>query len=421
MKTDYHNKEQLSFKYILTADNNWTLFKSMFQKELSDDVIKEVEKMLNCCNPKNGFATYLCLNCGQTKKIPFSCKSKLCSPCGKKYTDIWSNELIKYLLNTPHFHITLTVSDKLWPYIQANPELQKLLLNTAAKNITRLFSEFNEQKVKITLGQIWVLHPFGDDLESKHHCHGIVTAGGLSKKNQCVTLPKDFIPYAAIRKKWQYDILTAIRKHMPPSIKLNAIIDWCFKTNNNGFYIHVRKIYGKSQYVLKYIARYVRHPAISNSRIINYNGTEVTFTYEREGKEHIKTMPKFKFIKAVIQHIVPKQFKVIRRIGLYSRRSKAKHEIASRILQSNPTTITRSFNWRRNITQYTGKDPLVCDHCNCKMELYQITYPTPNGFKTVGGLHWIIGGADYAQPPPPIQKNEKVKEQEWCQLHLSEL
>lgn len=418
------SNNQLSFKYILTTDNNWTFFKSMYHKELREDVIQEVEKMLICCNPKNGFATYICPNCGQTITVPFSCKSKICTSCGKKYTDIWANKLSKELLNAPHQHIVLTVSEKLWPYIHNQPELYKLLLDTAAETISKIFSERNKLKTKIIPGLILVLHPFGDDLDPHPHVHILATEGGLSKNNQWASL--DFIPYAVVRKHWQYEILTAIRNSLPPSVKLNAIIDWCFTYNKNGFYVRIRKIGGPKQAILKYIARYIRHPAISNSRIIAYDGTNVTFTYEENNKQLIKTMPKFQFIKAVLQHIVPKQFKVIRRVGLYSRRSKAKYKTASICLgrlQSNPSTTTSSFNWRRNVTQYTGRDPIKCNRCNCEMHLYQITYPTPNGYKTVGGLHWTYeeGGITYAQPPPPIKETEKIKEQEWHQLHLSKL
>jgi hypothetical protein len=50
---------------------------------------KEVEKMLNCHK--------------------HSCNSRICSSCGKRYTDQWSNKLTDYLLPIPHQHIVLTV------------------------------------------------------------------------------------------------------------------------------------------------------------------------------------------------------------------------------------------------------------------------------------------------------------------------
>ena len=83
-------KDELSFEYILKVDDNWWQFKALYGKKLRLVVIKEVEKMLLCRDPKGGFATYLCTFCGETKVIPLSCNSRLCSRCGKRYADIWA-------------------------------------------------------------------------------------------------------------------------------------------------------------------------------------------------------------------------------------------------------------------------------------------------------------------------------------------
>lgn len=420
MQHDLFNDQPLSFEYILKTDNNWTLFKSLSAHKLRPETIQEVEKMLLCCNPQNGFATFICTHCGHTKKIHFSCKSKSCCRCGKKYTDNWSNELNSTLLHTTHMHIILTVSDKLWNPLQLDISLQKLLLDSAAKTISKVFSLYNKQKLKITTGTILVLHPFGDDLSPNFHVHAITTTGGLSKNNSWVNA--DFIPYDAFRKIWQYEILTALRKQRPD---LTHVIDCCFKSNSNGFLVFcVRKIHPNKRSLLKYLSRYVRHPAISNRRIIAYNGTHVTFSYEKYGKKSYKTIPKFDFILAVLQHITPKHFKVIRRLGLYSRRSKTKYNIASELLQppSSNNISASTFNWRRNKMNFSGSDPIKCERCNHQMELLSITYPTKTGYKTVGGFHWIIreGGLNYVQHLQPPQKHI-FKEQKRCSIHMSKL
>ena len=64
----------ITLEYILRKDNNWEQFKSLYGNKLRSVIIKEVEKMLNCCKPKSGFATFICLNCGKTKIVPFTCK-----------------------------------------------------------------------------------------------------------------------------------------------------------------------------------------------------------------------------------------------------------------------------------------------------------------------------------------------------------
>ncbi len=256
---------ELSFEDILKKDNNWILFKNLYKDELPEYVIHETEKMLNCRTPGCGFAKYICPHCGSIKTIPFSCKSKLCSCCGKKHTDIWSQTVSEKLLNRDHRHIVLTVSDKLWGFFINNPSLQKLLLDTAARVIKKAFSKTE----KVTAGFILVLHPFGDDLKANFHVHAVVTCGGLSKDNTRF-INVSYIDYDFIRKVWQYEILTALRKALPQRKHiLNPIIDWCFKYKTNGFVVFAdRVIKGSKKAALGYVARYTRHPPISKRRII---------------------------------------------------------------------------------------------------------------------------------------------------------
>lgn len=49
------------------------------------DVVKEdVERMINCGDISKGHAVYTC-KYGEEKKVAFTCKSRFCSSCGKKY------------------------------------------------------------------------------------------------------------------------------------------------------------------------------------------------------------------------------------------------------------------------------------------------------------------------------------------------
>ncbi len=380
---------ELSFETILRKDNNWTLFKELYKNKLPENVIRETEKMLACCTPECGLAKYVCPHCGRIKTIPFSCKSKLCSRCGKKHTDIWSQDVSEKLLNCDHRHIVLTISDKLWPFFINTPDLQKLLLDTAAKIIKKTFSH----KQNITTGFILVLHPFGDDLKPNFHVHALVTCGGLSKDNSRF-INVNYIDYEYIRKTWQYEILTALRKTLP-QLKhiLNPIIDWCFKYKTNGFVIFAdRVIKDSKKAALSYITRYTRHPPISKRRIIGYDGISVSFSYEAYGKNLIKNMPKFEFIMAVLQHTSSKHFKTIRRFGLYSRRSSLKYQTAKDLLETcfKPMPKLKDFDWRKNIAAFTGKDPLACDKCGQALVLFSITYYDKYGaLKTIEKDDWF--------------------------------
>jgi len=88
-----------------------------------------------------------------------------------------------------------------------------------------------------------------------------------------------------------------------------------------GYYVHPgRRIIPKKQ-IAKYTGRYVRHPAIANGRIIAYDKKRVTFFYKDNLMRKITiTRTVNDFISSLIQHIPPKQFKIVRYYGKYCRK-----------------------------------------------------------------------------------------------------
>ena len=135
------------------------------------------------------------------------------------------------------------------------------------------------------------------------------------------------------------------------------------------------------------MARYVRHPAIADSRIIDYDTENVTFVYEREGVTHTVVMNKYEFIHNVIKHIPDKHFKMVRYYGIHSRRSKKSVHMAMEKLGLLVKYFIKKFSWRKNVSEYTGKDPLECEKCNGEMMLYKVKYCNKEGeLREYGGL-----------------------------------
>ena len=129
--------------------------------------------MLNCGNPKNGFATYICLDCGERKRVGFSCKSRVCSSCGKVHADNWAQQLASRMINVIHRHITFTLPSELWRLLEENPEWRKELFGAANETL--------RQVIKTTPGIVMVLHPYGKDLKANFHLHVLVTEGGVNE------------------------------------------------------------------------------------------------------------------------------------------------------------------------------------------------------------------------------------------------
>jgi len=88
----------------------------------------------------------------------------------------------------------------------------------------------------------------------------------------------------------------------------------------------------------------------------------------------------------MIQHIMPKQFRMIRHWGLYARNKVGKIREVLASLFEGLREITRDFkqmareratslNWRERIKKSFGKDPLICLQCGSEMILYKIWHP----------------------------------------------
>lgn len=380
----------LTFKLILLLNDNWTEYKESGKYNIREVEIKEVEKMLDCMDPEKCYSVYRCCGCGETKVIPHSCKSRICSQCGKKHADEWAEKINAMMYAVPYRHVILTVTDRLWKYFEGNSRLQKLMLNTAAKVMKEIVREHNKKKKKAEPGIIMVLHQFGRDLKTNMHVHMLMTEGGLTKSGEWIEMP--YIDYKTIRKKWQYWILTELRKAEPRNREIAEIIDWCFKERKNGFNIQAeRRIEGKTKRAARYMARYVRHPAIADSRIRGYDTKNVTFVYEREGKEYTVVMEKNEFIHNVIKHIPDRNFKMVRYFGLHARRAKRNVRIAMEKLGLVIKYVIKPFSWRKNIKEYEGKDPLKCEKCGNEMLLEEVVYRDKSGcLKRYGGLDMFL-------------------------------
>jgi hypothetical protein len=80
-----------------------------------------------------------------------------------------------------------------------------------------------------------------------------------------------------------------------------------------GYYVWSKDV--EIDAIAKYVGRYVRHPVISNRKILSYDMDSITFL--KDNKKSITD-----FISSLIQHIPPKNFKIVRYYGSYSRRAK---------------------------------------------------------------------------------------------------
>lgn len=390
---------------ILFSFNTWGDYKIRYGDSLRQVEIENVERMRLCRKPQNGYKVYQCPKCGTKKYVPFTCKSRLCTSCGAKAANEWAEKINHKLLKVPHRHVVFTIPETLRELFK-NQDYQKILFQASKvtmEDMIKFSNKRSKKKIKLKIGMIQVLHTYGADTKHNPHVHSIVTEGGFDRKKNWIHV--NFIRYGGWRRKWQYELLTRLKKEMPRCKETNDFIDRNFKKYPNGFVIYGKRRFEKREgwNMARYIGRYVKHPPIAESRITAYDGKQVTFWYkDTKTKRTITvTMDKFEFVRTLLSHIPEKNFKIVRYCGIYSRRG-YKHR-QTEFSEEEAKLVIRS--WRDEIKRVFHHDPLLCPNCNTEMKLVGICYE--------GSENYPVEDETLSGKPPP---NRNLSQRERMQL-----
>jgi hypothetical protein len=87
--------------------------------------------------------------------------------------------------------------------------------------------------------------------------------------------------------------------------------------------VYAKPAFGGPSQVLRYLGRYTHRVAISNHRIVSFDGERVTFRYRdyaHGGKHRLMTLTAVEFLRRFFLHVLPKGFVRIRHYGFLANR-----------------------------------------------------------------------------------------------------
>jgi hypothetical protein len=340
-----HQQPRYSVRNILIDRDNWKKYK-LSHHDLRADQVKQIESMLLCNDPSKGFFYYRCDDCEYGFTRGFRCNSRVCSRCGTSYVNKWAQKTTQRLLKVGHSHIIFTMPACLWPLIKDNWDCIKELAATAYKVLVETMSRSAKQP--IAPGMISSLHTYGADMKYNVHFHTIVTNGGMSAKTK-VWKNVDYLPYEILRIKWKIYCTQVITKHIAKTAQNQKVLEAVYYDYRSGFNVKVIKTKIPTKELIRYIARYIRHPPISNRRIVDYNGEWVTIVCGKKNNNYYVRYSTDEFITRLLWHIPQKGFKLIRYYGIYCRTK----------INKPPKT-----DKQETITKYTqSKLSLPCPKC----------------------------------------------------------
>jgi Putative transposase len=234
-------------------------------------------------------------------------------------------------------------------------------------------------------GYITVLHTHGRNGQYHPHLHLLATSGGDDAQGERWQ-HLQYFPYALLRRKWQWHLLTMLRQTLEPDT-ITPLVDACFRKYPGGLVTNVQKGKVPSQYqsVARYVAKYVVSPPIAVRRIDRYDGVRVTYHYRSHRTERVEheTVAVETFIGRMVQHTMPKGFKRIRYAGVQATKTFAKVKVLMQAALAKVEGVVKGavqiiarLTYRQRYQQSTGRDPLRCPHCQREMAVWRIWHPS---------------------------------------------
>jgi len=321
---------------------------------LSLTQLKVMPAIENCRTAALGGHVEACEDCGHWRIAYNSCRNRHCPKCQGAAARTWLAEREADLLPVGYFHVVFTLPAQIAAIAFHNKALLYDLLFRAASE-TMLTIAADPRHLGARIGITAVLHTWGSSMTHHPHVHMIVPGGGIAPGGErwISSRPAFLLPVRVLGKLFRRLFLTRLTQFYDTG-KLAFFGPLASLSERRAFLRHlapVRKkrwvVYAKPPFagpeaVLAYLSRYTHRVAISNRRILAFNGSDVTLRYKdyrKDGadRERIMTIPADEFIRRFLTHVLPRGFHRIRHYGLLAGSSrKASLALARDLLHVAP-------------------------------------------------------------------------------------
>ncbi|MCW5721595.1 MAG: IS91 family transposase [Devosia sp.] len=273
-----------------------------------------------------------CSDCGHQRIAYNSCRNRHCPRCQGAGARTWLEAQEANLLPVGYFHVVFTLPAQVAEIAFHNKAPVYDLLFKAASE-TMLTIAADPKHLGARIGITAVLHSWGSAMTHHPHIHMIVPGGGITPDGRWISSrPAFLLPVRVLGALFRRLFLTRLLD-LHGAGKLGFFGKLAGLSDRRAFQRHlapVRKkrwvVYAKAPFagpeaVLAYLSRYTHRVAISNSRLIAFDGTAVTFRYKdyrrsSADRQQVMTLAADEFIRRFLIHVLPRGFHRIRHYGL---------------------------------------------------------------------------------------------------------
>jgi hypothetical protein len=249
--------------------------------------------------------------------------------------------------------------------LQNQAELYNLLFRTVAETLREVAR--NPKHLGAEIGFFGILHTWGQNLLFHPHIHCVIPGGGIAPNKTRWIHPQYpfFLPIKVLSKVFRGKFVAALRRiHLKTRLTCVGSIQHlaelkCFSAFlrtlfRKAWVVYAKPAFGGPDQVLRYLGRYTHRVAISNHRLVSFDGKDVTFRwrdYACGNKQKMMTVSAEEFMRRFLLHILPKDFVRIRHFGVLANFRRSEFvDLCRKLLQMTPldrlvSTASSSISW----------------------------------------------------------------------------
>jgi predicted RNA-binding Zn-ribbon protein involved in translation (DUF1610 family) len=365
---------------ILRAQGN--RFLDRYQKSFDFQQLKAFRAIPRCRTAALGGHIDACPRCGYQAAISYnSCRNRHCPKCQTQLRERWLAARQRELLGTSYFHVVFTVPHELNVLALDNPSTFYDLLFAASAQ-TLLGVAADPKHLGAEIGLISILHTWGQNLLLHPHVHCAIPAGGLSLDHTRWVRPRYpfFLPVKVLSRVFRGKFCAGLkclyrRKRLrcagPASVLANPrqFHQLLRRVHRQDWVVYAKPAFGGPMEVLRYLGRYTHRVAISNHRLLAFDGEHVTFRwkdYAGGGKQRKMTLTATEFLRRFFLHVLPKGFVRIRHCGFLSNRFRSgRLPLCQKLLAMGASQLEESSHPGQDLSTWH------CPHCGAAMVVVQ--------------------------------------------------
>jgi hypothetical protein len=280
-----------------------------------------------------------CTRCGHRAAISYnSCRNRHCPKCQTSARERWIQARRRELLPSPYVHVVFTLPPQLAALALQNKKvIYGLLLRASAETLLEVAR--NPRHLGAEIGFFSVLHTWNQKLQLHPHVHCVIPAGGLSldRTHWIRSRPRFFLPIQVLRRVFRGKFVAGLKSafqqeqlHLSGNLAFLAepkiFASWLRPLFRKDWIVYSKPPFGGPEYVLHYLGRYTHRVAISNHRLISFEGGQVTFRWRdsaHNNEQKLMALSLDEFLRRFLLHLLPKGFVRIRHFGFLASRRRA--------------------------------------------------------------------------------------------------